>query len=82
MRRRQRTIAITGIPYLHAGMQRAGHLLAVVFTNTPRKAHFWSSVDNVNVKQQNLTIFVCLQGSSFYLLVFENLVQSNLKGKN
>ena len=37
-------------------MQRAGHLLTVVFSDTLRKAHFWSSVDNVNVKQQNLAI--------------------------
>ena len=33
-------------------MQRAGHLLTVVFSDTPQKAHFWGSVDNVNVKQQ------------------------------
>ena len=57
-------------------MQQADHLLTVVFSDTPRKAHFWSSVENVNVKQQNLTIFVCLQGWTFYLLLFENLMQS------
>ena len=33
-------------------MQRAGNLLIVVFSDTPRKAHFWGYVDNVNVKQQ------------------------------
>ena len=57
-------------------MQRAGHLLTVVLTDTAGKAHFWSAVDNVNVKQQNMTIFVCLRGWTFYLLLFENLVQS------
>ena len=57
-------------------MYRADHLLTVVFTDTPQKAHFWGSVDNVNVKQQILTlIFVCLRGWTFYFLLFENLVQ-------
>ena len=48
----------------------ADHLLTVVFTDTPRKAHFWGSVDNVNVKQQNLTIFVCPWGWTFYFFSF------------
>ena len=26
----------------------ADHLLTVVFTDTPRKVHFWGSVDNVD----------------------------------
>ena len=47
-------------------MQCVGHLLTVVFSGTPRKANFWGSVDNVNVKQQHLTIFVCLRGWTFY----------------
>ena len=55
-------------------MHRSENLLIVVFTNTPRKAaHFCGSVDNVSVKQQNLTIFVCW---TFHLLLFEKLVQS------
>ena len=57
-------------------MRRAGHLLTVVFSESERKAHFLGSVDSVNAKQQNLTIFVCLRGCTFYLLVFENLMQS------
>ena len=40
----------------------ADHLLTVAFTDTPQKAHFGGSMDNVNIKQQNLTIFVCLRG--------------------
>ena len=40
-----------------SGTQRADHLFTAVFTDTPRKAHFRGSVDNVNAKQQILTIF-------------------------
>ena len=42
-------------------MLRADHFLTFGLTDTHRKAHFWGSVENVNVKQQNLTIIVCLR---------------------
>ena len=54
-------------------MRQAGHLLTVVLSDKSRKTHFWGSVDSVNAKQQNLTIFVCFRGCTFYLLLFENL---------
>ena len=46
-------------------MQRAGHLHTVVFSDTPRKAHFLGSVDNVNVKQQNLTTLFAFEEEPF-----------------
>ena len=55
-------------------------LLTVIFPDTPRKAHLSGSVDNVNVKQQNLSISVCFRGWTFKLFLFDNLVQS-WKGK-
>ena len=48
-------------------MQQAGQLLTVVFNDryAAQSSLLGFSVDNVNVKQQNLTILVYLRGWAF-----------------
>ena len=57
-----KTIALITEQEMHGGMYRADHLLTVVFSDTPRKAHFWGSVRcHVNATQKYMTIIACLQ---------------------
>ena len=48
-------------------MQWAGHLLTVVLSDTPRKAHFWGSVDNLNVKEQIWQTLFAFEAEPFTL---------------
>ena len=46
------------IQNVHVEMYQADRLLSVVSSNTPRKVHFSSFVDNVNLKSKTFSIFV------------------------